>query len=34
MNEEAELWIAKNRDGGFAHTELRLDAGRMEFVPR
>jgi replicative DNA helicase len=32
--EEAELWIAKNRDGGFAHTELRLDAGRMEFVPR
>lgn len=32
--EEAELWIAKNRDGGFAHTELLLDPARMEFVPR
>lgn len=32
--EEAELWIAKNRDGGFAHAELLLDPARMEFVPR
>lgn len=32
--QEAELWIAKNRDGGFAHTDLLLDAARMEFVPR
>lgn len=32
--QEGELWIAKNRDGGFAHTELTLDPTRMEFVPR
>jgi replicative DNA helicase len=32
--QEAELWIAKNRDGGFAHTDLTLDPARMQFVPR
>jgi len=32
--QEAELWIAKNRDGGFAHTDLTLNPERMEFVLR
>lgn len=32
--QEGELWIAKNRDGGFAHTEVLLDPARMEFTPR
>lgn len=31
---EGELWIAKNRDGGFAHTELLLDPARMRFITR
>lgn len=32
--QEGELWIAKNRDGGFAHTEVLLDPARMEFISR